>query len=121
MLGLPGFVVLAAGEYGGELELLVETTGTLTGCEGCGVVAIPHGRREHLVRDVPSGGRPVTTLVWRKRIWRCEEPRCDRRTWSERSEAIRPKAALTERAGCGRPGGSARTATPWRTCGWSWG
>ena len=24
-LGLPGFVVLAAAEYGGELELLVET------------------------------------------------------------------------------------------------
>lgn len=81
----------------GELELLVETISTVSGCEGCGVVAIPHGRREHVVRDVPSGGRPVT-LVWRKRIWRCEEPRCDRRTWSERSEAIRPKAALTERA-----------------------
>ena len=90
-------MVLAAGEYGGELELLVETISTVSGCEGCGVVAIPHGRREHVVRDVPSGGRPVT-LVWRKRIWRCEEPRCDRRTWSERSEAIRPKAALTERA-----------------------
>ena len=97
MLGLPGFLVLAAGEYGGELELLVETISTVSGCEGCGVVAIPHGRREHVVRDVPSGGRPVT-LVWRKRIWRCEEPRCDRRTWSERSEAIRPKGALTERA-----------------------
>ena len=97
MLGLPGFMVLAAGEYGGELELLVETISTVSGCEGCGVVAIPHGRREHVVRAVPSGGRPVT-LVWRKRIWRCEEPRCDRRTWSERSEAIRPKAALTERA-----------------------
>ena len=97
MLGLPGFMVLAAGEYGGELELLVETISTVSGCAGCGVVAIPHGRREHVVRDVPSGGRPVT-LVWRKRIWRCEEPRCDRRTWSERSEAIRPKAALTERA-----------------------
>lgn len=97
MLGLPGFVVLAAGEYGGELELLVETTSTVSGCEGCGVVATAHGRREHIVRDVPSGGRPVT-LVWRKRIWRCAEPRCERRTWSEISEAIRPKAALTERA-----------------------
>src|SRR5574342_648932 len=90
-------MVLGPGEYGGELEPLVETIATVSGWEGCGVVAVPHGRREHVVRDVPSGGRPVT-LVWRKRIWRCEEPRCDRRTWSERSEAIRPKAALTERA-----------------------
>jgi hypothetical protein len=32
VLGLPGFVVLAAGEYGGELELLVETTESVTGC-----------------------------------------------------------------------------------------
>jgi len=28
MLGLSGFVVLAAAEYGGELELVVETTDT---------------------------------------------------------------------------------------------
>lgn len=31
-LGLPGFVVLAAGEYGGELELFIETTAAVTGC-----------------------------------------------------------------------------------------
>ncbi len=43
MLGLAGLVVLAAGEYGGELELLVETTTRLVGCPACGVVATPHG------------------------------------------------------------------------------
>ena len=41
-LGLPGFVVLAAGEYGGELELLVETTERVTGCPRCGTVATLH-------------------------------------------------------------------------------
>ena len=30
-LGLPGFVVVAAAEYGGELELLVETTESVAG------------------------------------------------------------------------------------------
>jgi transposase len=97
MLGLPEFVVLAAGRVGGELELLIETGERSTGCPSCGVMAIPHGRREHLVRDVPAAGLPVL-LVWRKRIWRCAEPACPRRTWSETTRAIRRRAALTERA-----------------------
>ncbi len=97
MLGLDGFEVLAAGEVGGELELLVQTTDTLTGCPGCGVVATAHGRRDHLVRDIPSAGRPVL-LVWRKRLWRCGEPSCPTVTWSEVHPQVRRRAALTERA-----------------------
>jgi transposase len=97
MLGLPGFVVLAAAEYGGELELLVESDEVVAGCPQCGVVATCHGRRDHLVRDIPAAGRPVL-LVWRKRLWRCDEPRCPRRTWTETTPLIRPRAALTERA-----------------------
>ena len=38
------------------------------------------------------------TLVWIKRVWRCMEPDCPRRTWTETSEHIRPRASLTERA-----------------------
>jgi len=97
MLGLAGFEVLAAGEYGGELELLVQTVETMAGCPVCGVVARPHGRRTHLVRDVPAAGRPVL-LVWRKRLWRCAEPECAKRTWTETHPDIAPRAALTERA-----------------------
>src|SRR5664280_2337533 len=96
-LGLPGFVVLAAGDYGGELELLIETTESVTGCPGCGVVATLHDRKPRWVRDLPAGGRPVT-LVWFKRVWRCAEEECGRRTWSERHQAIRPRAVRTERA-----------------------
>ncbi len=96
-LGLPGFVLIAAAEYAGELELLIETTASRTGCPRCGVVATLHDRKPRWVRDLPAGGRPVV-LVWFKRIWRCEEPRCPQRTWSERSAAIRPRAVLTERA-----------------------
>ncbi len=96
-LGLPRFVVLAAAEYGGELELLVETTESGTGCPRCGVVATLHDRKPRWVRDLPSGGRPVV-LVWWKRVWRCEEPCWEQRTWSETSPAIRRRAVLTERA-----------------------
>jgi transposase len=97
LLGLDGFVVLAAAEVAGEVELLVETTATVTGCPRCGVVAEPHGRRPVTVRDLPIAGRP-TVLVWSKRLWRCLEPRCAQRTWSETHQAIRPRAVLTERA-----------------------
>jgi transposase len=37
-------------------------------------------------------------LLWRKRIWRCGEPACGVRTWTERVAAIGPRAVLTERA-----------------------
>jgi hypothetical protein len=49
-LGLPGFVVLAAGGYGGELELLIETTESVTGCPRCGVLATLHDRKPRWVR-----------------------------------------------------------------------
>ena len=97
MLGMPGFVVLAAAEYGGELELLVQTGEAVTACPQCGVVATAHGRRDHLVRDIPAAGRPVL-LVWRKRIWRCDQRCCPTRTWTETTPLIRRRAALTERA-----------------------
>jgi transposase len=97
MLGLPGFVLLAVSEVDGELEQAVETTAVEEFCRGCGVAAVPHGRRPVRVRDLPSAGRPVT-LIWVKRVWRCDEPRCGRRTWTETSEQIRARASLTERA-----------------------
>lgn len=97
MLGLPGFVVLAVSEREGELEQAIETTADLVGCPECGAVAQLHDRRPVWVRDLPAGGRPVT-LVWVKRVWRCPHAVCGKRTWTEVSEVIRPRASLTERA-----------------------
>jgi transposase len=97
LLGLDGFEVLAAEVVGGEWRLAVQPTAELVGCAGCGVRAEAHGRRTVLVRDLPAGGRPVV-LAWRKRIWRCREPACGVRTWTEQVAAIRPRAVLTERA-----------------------
>lgn len=97
MLGVDGFVLLAVSQQDGELEQAVETTASTEFCRGCGVQARLHNRRPSYVRDLPSGGRPVT-VVWVKRVWRCVERRCPVRTWTETSEAIRPRASLTERA-----------------------
>src|SRR4029453_3600352 len=74
------------------------------------------------VRDLPAGGRPVV-LLWRKRSWRCREPACGVRTWTERTAAIRPRAVLTERAraeACRRggkdaPPGAAGVGVGWAT------
>ncbi len=111
MLGLSGFRVLAVSECAGEVEQAVETVEEVTGCPGCGVRAQLHDRRPSWVRDLPAGGRPVT-LVWVKRVWRCREPLCSRVTWTERSELIRPRASLTERArreACRRVGADGHT------------
>ena len=97
MLGLPGFVLLGVSAAYGELEQVIETTAAATWCSGCGVAARPHGRRQVRVRDLPSGGRAVT-LVWLKRLWRCPEPLCPVTTWSERSDQLRPRSSLSERA-----------------------
>jgi transposase len=97
LLGLDGFEVLAADIVRGEWRLAVQTTASVVGCQGCGVRAELHGRRTVRVRDLPIGGRPVV-LAWRKRIWRCREPACGVRTWTERVAAIGPRAVLTQRA-----------------------
>lgn len=60
----------------------------------------PPGRRAVLVQDLPICGRP-TVLVWLKRLWRCGEPRCAQRTWSETHPQIRSRALLTVRAQVG--------------------
>jgi transposase len=97
MLGLAGFVLLAVSELDGEIEQAIETTEKVVGCPGCGVLARLHDRRPVRVRDLPAAGRAVT-LIWVKRVWRCLEPACGVATWTERSQAIRPRASLTERA-----------------------
>jgi transposase len=97
LLGLDGFQVVSAELVGGEWQLGVQTTATVIGCAGCGVRATPHGRRTVRVRDLPIGGRPVV-LAWSKRLWRCREPACGVRTWTEQAAAIGPRAVLTQRA-----------------------
>jgi transposase len=97
LLDLDGFEVLAAQVAADEWQLEVQTTATVVGCQGCGMQAEVHGRRMVRVRDLPAGGQPVV-LAWRKRIWRCREPACSVRTWTEQAAAIRPRVVLTERA-----------------------
>ncbi|MBU1492923.1 MAG: ISL3 family transposase [Actinobacteria bacterium] len=97
MVGMPGFVVGAQELVDGELWLYVETTAEVVGCWGCGTRAVGQGRARTAVRDLAVSGRP-TVLMWSKRRWRCPDSDCATRTWSETTEAIAPRAVLTERA-----------------------
>jgi transposase len=98
MFGVPGVRVLAAQrEPGGVLRLTVETDRQLEGCHRCGVLAVPHGRREHLLHDAPFGHRHVR-VAWRKRVWRCLEPACAMVTFTETHALAPPRSLLTRRA-----------------------
>lgn len=97
LLALDGFEVVSAELAGGQWQLAVQTTARVVGCAGCGVRATPHGRRLVRVRDLPIGGHPVVRC-WRRRIWRCGEPACGVRTWTERVAAVVPRVVPTERA-----------------------
>ncbi len=97
LVALPGLVVGAHTLVDEEWWLSVETTAGVMGCSACGTKAVGHGRRRVKVRDMPIAGRPVV-LIWAKRVWRCPEPDCETKTWSESHPEIAPRAALTERA-----------------------
>jgi transposase len=80
-----------------SLVLGVESGQLEAGCPSCGVLAIGHGHRTHVLHDAPCFGR-VTVLQWRKRAWRCREPLCATDTFSEVHDLAPPPALLTVRA-----------------------
>ncbi len=97
MFGVAGVRVLDAEADERGLRLTVETERRVQGCGDCGVLAVLHGRREHLLHDVPFGHRRVL-VRWRKRVWRCPEPACPRVTFTEAHPLAAPRARLTRRA-----------------------
>jgi transposase len=110
MLGLPGFRVLGVEETAAEVIIQIETSAELVGCAECGVVAVAQDRMVVEYRDLAAFGRPAR-LRWIKRRWRCEEPRCASRTWTESSPWFSSRCLLTDRAGaecCRQVGRNAR-------------
>jgi transposase len=98
LLGLPGFRVLEVTETPAELVVTIETTADFVGCSTCGTRAQAQDRMRVAVRDLACFGRPAR-LVWVKRRWRCREPLCEAKTWTEHSEHLDAQVVLTRRAG----------------------
>jgi transposase len=79
------------------LRLTVESHAAETGCPGCGVIAVGHGRRLRRLHDIPAFGAPVE-LVWRQRRYRCVERACPVGGFSEDHPLAPAQAKLTSRA-----------------------
>jgi transposase len=80
-----------------RLRLTVESHAAETGCPGCAVVAVGHGRRLRRLHDIAAFGAPVE-LVWRQRRYRCAEPACPVGGFSEDHPLAPAQAKLTGRA-----------------------
>jgi transposase len=97
MFAVSGMHVLDVEVDDQRLVVTVESDQLETGCPMCGVLAIGHRRRVHVLHDAPCFDQ-VTLVRWRKRIWRCREPLCTTDTFSETHDLAPPRAVLTTRA-----------------------
>jgi len=98
LLGLDGFRVLGVEETPSEVIVTVESVDDIVGCPSCGVRAVAKDRIRVDIRDLPCFGRPAR-LILLKRRWRCADPDCGAKTWTEGTEHVAPRAVLTLRAG----------------------
>jgi transposase len=81
----------------GQVQIIIEMRSREAACPGCGVLS---GRIRDRplcrVRDLPASGQQ-TQLWWRKRRLVCVEVLCPRRSFTQTSDAIRPRSRVTER------------------------
>lgn len=100
IVGLPEVNVLGVEDEPGEpLRIHVETVTAVMGCAACGTRAWLKDQRPVTLVDLAAFGRPAV-LVWHKRRWRCPEPGCEVKTFTEQQpEIAAARAGVTDRAG----------------------
>jgi transposase len=99
LFDLPGFRVVSCSlNPFGLRRVVVMQIADEHACPRCGVLtgSRPHDVRVMRIKDLPIGHRPLEVL-WRKRRYRCVEPSCPQRVFTERSEQIGPRQRLTLR------------------------
>jgi transposase len=81
----------------GRLHIIIEMRSWEAPCPACGVLSRRvQDRPLCRIRDLPASGQQVE-LWWRKRRLVCSEVLCRRRSFTQISNAIRPRARVTER------------------------
>ncbi|SFI17973.1 ISL3 family transposase [Microbacterium saccharophilum] len=97
LLGLDGVHVEAVERRDGLLVVTVSSPAAPAGCPSCGVLAVGRGRRRRVLHDVPGATR--VRLIWRQRVWRCDDPDCMRRTFVEQVPTlVAARGSITMRA-----------------------
>ena len=77
--------------------MVIEQTAREGPCPECGVLSgLVKDRPMMRVKDLPASGQHVE-LWWRKRRLVCAEPLCLRKTFTQASTVVRPRARVTER------------------------
>lgn len=80
-----------------RVQVIIEQTVREGPCPACGVfTGTVKDRPVMRLRDLPPSGQTVE-LWWRKRRLVCGEPLCPRKTFTQVSTAVRPRARVTER------------------------
>jgi transposase len=92
------FDVLSVGRLApGQVKIVIESVSREGACPACGVVSgRVKDRPLRRIADLPASGQQAQ-LWWRKRRLVCVEALCPRRTFTQTSEAIRPRARVTQR------------------------
>jgi transposase len=81
----------------GQVKIVIELRAVEAACPTCGVISgRVKDRPLRRIKDLPASGQSVE-LWWRKRRLACVEALCPRRSFTQVSAAIRPRARLTER------------------------
>jgi len=98
LLGLDGLAVTGVQDgTEGPVVHLATADEQARRCPECGTRARrSKGRRTTRPRDLTVGGRRPE-LVWRKRRWRCDEPSCRRRSFTEAVGSVPARKRLTVR------------------------
>src|SRR5215212_7594859 len=79
------------------VKVIIEQTAREGPCPACGVVTSAVKDRPVMrLKDLAASGQTVE-LWWRKRRLVCRENLCPRRTFTQVSTAVRPRARVTER------------------------
>ena len=77
----------------GQVKIIIEMRAVEAPCPACGVISTRvKDRPLRLIKDLPASGQSVE-LWWRKRRLACSESLCSRRSFTQASRAIRPRAS----------------------------